>query len=292
VIWPAFQTRASGKWVLAGEHSVLRGASAIALPHPEYGLSLSFDPTGSDTQFQVKPSNATGVIQGLLLGVLGADAQLPQGILEIQSSIPIGAGLGSSAALCVAVSRWLAGSLRFAESEILSFATRLEHRFHGKSSGMDIAVIAMDQPVLFSMQKGPTTLNVKKTPRFTFHDTGIRAQTRACIQKVEEYVRNHPAEGLRRDEEMGDASRIAMDGLILYSAGNNAGSSEQIRGLQLIQKSMRQAQECFYSWGLVPPEAQQLEALLLSQGALAVKMTGAGGGGMMVSLWEDSISSY
>lgn len=288
MIWPAFQTRASGKWVLAGEHAVLRGASAIALPHPEYGLSLSFEPKPLLAGLQVEPLSATSVVQELLEGVLGVATKLPDGKLQIQSSIPIGAGLGSSAALCVAVSRWLSDPLQLAEAEILAFATRLEHRFHGKSSGMDIAVIAMGQPVLFSMQKGPIALNVKKTPRFTFHDTGIRAQTRTCVQKVEEYVRNHPADGLRRDEEMGMASRMAMDGLILYDGGN----SEQTRGLQLIQKSMRQAQECFYSWGLVPPEAQQLEAALLSKGAMAVKMTGAGGGGMMVSLWEDSISSY
>ena len=37
-----FSTRIPGKWVLAGEHSVLRGASAIALPHPEFSLAFDF----------------------------------------------------------------------------------------------------------------------------------------------------------------------------------------------------------------------------------------------------------
>ena len=57
-------------------------------------------------------------------------------------------------------------------------------------------------------------------------------------------------------------------------------------GLKHLTQAIQIAQECFYRWGLVPPEAQLLEQKLLREGALATKLTGAGGGGMVVALWE------
>ena len=278
-MWPSFQVRVPGKWVLTGEHSVLRGASAIALPHVDYGLSLSFEPDELSDSLMIQPASATSVVLEILRSVEPSFA-LPSGIIRIESSIPIGAGFGSSAALCVAITRWLAGPLGIQEDQILSFATSLEHQFHGKSSGMDIAVIAVGKPISFSMEKGPGSLDIRAIPRFTFHDTDVRARTRECIEQVQEQGRSQPVLGLRNDERMGAASRIAVEGLIHYDEGRRA------QGLELIQSAMRQAQECFYSWGLVPPEAKKLENELLSQGALAVKMTGAGGGGMMVALWD------
>lgn len=284
--WPAFKTRASGKWVLTGEHSVLRGATAIALPHPEFGLSLDFEPDERMGTLRVEPQTAQNVIQELLSAFHNQFPSTPRGTLRVESSIPIGAGLGSSAALCVAMSRWWAKNLKITDSEILRFATRLEDRFHGKSSGMDIAVITAGQPIVFSMENGMCPLQVKKIPRFTFHDTGIRASTRECIQQVEAYGRRSSLEGLQRDQAMNFASRLAMEGLLRYDEG------EMKQGISWIRDAMQRAQDCFYLWKLIPAEAEKLESELLKQGALAVKMTGAGGGGMLVALWEDSFSTH
>lgn len=284
--WSAFEISVSGKWVLAGEHAVLRGGTAVALPHPEFKISLTFEPNDSSHQLRVEPESATPVIDDLLSGVRDAGSPLPKGVLRIVSSIPIGAGLGSSAALCVAMSRWMARPLKIAENEIMKMATHLEHRFHGKSSGMDVSVITVGQPIEFSMEKGHRSLDVQKIPRFTFHDTGLRARTRDCIEKVEEFGRKHPDEGRQGDQSMSLASKLAMEGLTQYHAGDSA------QGLRLIRDAMLQAQKCFYTWGLVPPEATEIEAELLRKGALAVKMTGAGGGGMLVALWNDPISTH
>src|SRR5947209_5983562 len=59
-----------GKWVLAGEHTVLRGGRAVALPHPSFGLELEFTP---GERFEVFPRGAEEVIQGLF-SAIGAEA--------------------------------------------------------------------------------------------------------------------------------------------------------------------------------------------------------------------------
>lgn len=294
-----FRTQVTGKWVLAGEHSVLRGVCAVALPRRDIGLSLTFQP--AEVSLSSEPSGGQGLkvdpadSQTLIEDILGAvgDAlqaegksfTLPRGILKLESSIPIGAGLGSSAALCVALARWMKEPLSLRADDLVSFATQLEHRFHGRSSGMDVAVIAAGEAVSFILGRGVVPLGIKRLPYFTFHDTGLRSRTSDCVQKVEKFRADNPLKAIEVDEWMAEASRLAIEGLLLYDSGR------QEEGLKVLKYSMQKSQDCFNSWNLVPREAVEIEKKLQAQGALAVKITGAGGGGMVVALWSDDLSS-
>jgi len=286
-MWHAFETRVPGKWVLAGEHSVLRGSTAVAMPHPEFGLTLRYEP--GTFQLEILPEKARPVVLELLNSIKDdleskdRSFTLPSGRISVESSIPNGAGLGSSAALCVAIARWLRESLGFADSELFEFARSLEHRFHGRSSGMDIAVASQGCPISFAMNRGAEALKIKKIPNFTFHDTGLRARTSDCVIKVEVFREETPFLGMKADEAMGVAARKAIEGLVAYDVGNTEA------GLDLIAYAIKQAQECFYTWQLVPEQGKRLEESLLRQGALACKMTGAGGGGFIVALWPDGV---
>lgn len=295
-MWASYHVRVPGKWVLTGEHAVLAGGEAVALPHPEFGLTLSFQPQvwpEGGERILVVPESATPVLRDLLKSAFsilrekGASFQEPSGTLQIESTIPIGAGLGSSAALCVAITRWIAAAGLLPESQILSFATQLEHHFHGKSSGMDIAVIALGEPIAFSMGRAPIPLGTRRIPRFTFHDTGLRSSTRECVAKVELLRRTSGELAKRLDQTMADTALMAMEGLAAYNSGN---PEEREQGLDMIAHGMRQAQECFYQWKLVPAEAQKIERELMKKGAMGVKMTGAGAGGMLVALWPDHLN--
>lgn len=294
--WDAFQTHASGKWVLAGEHAVLKGATAVTLPHLDVGLKLSFEPAQvfekptnelqpgelqtnelKMDELHVEPSDASQLVHEILSQFLGPVAHgvqslWPKGRLRIQSTIPIGAGLGSSAALCVALTRWLAAPLKLTRERIADFATELEHRFHGRSSGMDVAVIASGEPIAFVKGQTPRPLYVKRMPRFTLHDTGLRSKTNDCIRQVEAFREESPVLAAEVDASMSVAAQEAIQGL-------------QSDNLNQVKVAMDRARECFYAWKLVPPEAKALEEKLLKEGALSVKLTGAGGGGFLVALW-------
>ena len=274
-----FNVQVPAKWILAGEHAVLRGETAVALPHPDLRLELSHEPTDFN-ELLITPAPANKVISELL-GALEDDWQekgvsFPRitGRLKIESTIPIGAGLGSSAALCVALTRWLTPILNLDPSGEREFATRLEHRFHGQSSGLDVAVIALNQPIRFSISKGAEPLEIEKLPQFTFHDTGQRSRTSDCVLRVQKFRSEQPASATRIDEAMGLASRKAIEGLLTQDPG-------------LLAEAMKEAQECFYSWELVSAGIRRMELELIKQGALGVKLTGAGGGGMLVALWPN-----
>lgn len=276
--WFRFQKKVPGKWVLAGEHSVLRGATAVALPHPEFGLTLTFEPDSSG-RLSVDPASAESTLLDLLEAVEEnwqesheRSFPRPSGRLRIESTIPMGAGLGSSAALCVALAHWMSEPLGIPESELFEFAKSLEHRFHGKSSGMDVAVVTAGRPISFSMNQGARSLQIQALPKFTFHDTQHRARTSDCILRVEKLREENPFLGMKTDEKMATASRKATEGLIRSD-------------LAVLTQAMKEAQECYYTWELVPGDAQRLEQELYRQGALAVKLTGAGGGGFLVALW-------
>ncbi len=283
-MWPSFQTRVSGKWVLAGEHSVLHGATAIALPHPEFTLNLSFQP--SSTELSVEPKSSHTMISDLFRAVEDERAlddlpiSKPEGTLHLSSTIPMGAGLGSSAALCVALTRWMAEPLSISSQDFFEFARRLEHRFHGRSSGMDIAVILENEAISFNLEKGSLPLGIRTLPRFTFHDTGLRKRTSDAVFQVENFREEKPWLALQTDEAMSSAARFGIEGLERYHLG------DADAGLRLIANAMSQAQECFYTWGLIPREIKNLEEDLRAQGALGVKITGAGGGGFLVALWK------
>jgi mevalonate kinase len=218
-------------------------------------------------------------VQGLLDGISDFRGLECAGELAIQSSIPVGAGLGSSAALCVAVTRWLAGPLGLRSEQVGAFATRLENFFHGESSGMDVAVCLADAPVRFVRGGEPQPLELRRLPRFTFHDTALRARTSDCVARVGAFQTAQLELGRRTDELMAEASAAAVEGLRLYDAGESG------TGLERIARAMSLSHECFERWDLVPPEARALRQELLQRGALAAKLTGAGCGGMVVALW-------
>lgn len=270
-----FEVRLPAKWVLAGEHSVLRGGLAVVLPHPEFSLQLRYRQGEPGTARQFTTPEAHSVVASLLQQAerLDPSLRLPEsGTFWVKSTIPTGAGLGSSAAFCVAVARWIEAQGVLPPAQLFEFARSLEDHFHGTSSGMDVAAVLAGEPASFTRSKGAEPLGVGRLPRFTFHDLGVRASTRDCVEKVQALLAADPEKGQALDGQMSSAAHLARLSLV----------REDWRGLA---QAMDQAQGCFRQWGLLPPEALDLEGDLRARGALSVKITGAGGGGFLVALW-------
>ena len=111
-----------------------------------------------------------------------------------------------------------------------------------------------------------------------------RASPLEISRRVELLREEDPVSAIRADELMGRASRQILEGLSRFdrAGGATGGDGEALR---LVADGMKSAHEAFLVWSLVPGKVQRELEDLQRRGALAVKLTGAGGGGFLVALW-------
>lgn len=276
-----FQTIAHAKWILAGEHAVLRGSPALVFPIPSKSVKLSYVEK-SDTLTADFDAPYGETLLMFFWGVLETGLKVVeknrsdiQGHFFLENNIPMGAGLGFSAALCVVVARWFLWRNWIAEADLFEFARRLEDNFHGKSSGVDIAGVITKHGMHYKIGEGMSPVHYQWQPHIYLSYSDQLGVTATCIKKVKELWEKDEALGKAIDQQMIDSVLLAEQALQM---------NEQ-DGMLALTTALRQAHHCFVQWGLVQGELQNHCEQLLNAGALAVKPTGAGGGGYVLSLW-------
>lgn len=277
-----YRTSTHGKWILAGEHAVIRGHGALVFPVPEKTLNLHYLPSSTALHIQGRLLEDKDTTQILLRKVLehglkhvNRSLTSVNGELYIESNIPVGVGMGASAALCVALTRWFISQQWLSENDEFRVARELEHFFHGQSSGMDIIGVSNQTPMYF--QKGQSEpLKLSWMPKWKLSFCGEQGPTAKCVQSVQELWAQFPHKGQALDQQMQAAVMNAKQALETpYTLQNQQ---------DLIQ-AIQQAHNCFEEWGLITPSLQAHIHDLHTQGALAAKPTGSGKGGYVVSFW-------
>ncbi|MBA2711003.1 MAG: mevalonate kinase [Tatlockia sp.] len=276
-----FQSTTYGKWILAGEHAVLREHEALVYPIKEKTLCLKY--SKSEKELSAHYEGLSGPEMQLLFWsvlekgqqLLGKSLNNLTGHFHLYSNIPIGVGMGASAALSVAAARWFRFQNFINEEKFFSFARDLENLFHGKSSGLDIAGVSADKGVRF--QQGQIKPLIQDwQPKWYLSSCGQIGITSHCIKQVHALWQKDAEKGDEIDKKMSESVHKAKAAL----------EKETPDSLQNLAKAIAQAADCFKQWGLVSETLQQHMQLLTNAGALAVKPTGSGGGGYVLSLWD------
>jgi mevalonate kinase len=264
------------KLLLFGEHILLQGAAALAVPAPK------FVGHWSDVSAHSKQDDHPSLMpfaQSQQLKALD-DLDLPLFLAELgnglffDSSIPIGYGLGSSGALCAAVYHRYCREKTSDASELKRLFAQMEGFFHGSSSGVDALTSYLNQPVLIKAiheVSAPTCKNWgQEAPVVFLIDSGLPRQTAPMVRWFQEMCA--VPDNLSRLQH---AYLPAHESLVnAWIGADKQAFWESLRVVSNFQ---------FQHFGpLIPGSLQQLWARELNNTDLLFKLCGAGGGGFLL----------
>ena len=257
----------NAKIIVAGEHAVLDNSPALVLPVKNHILGLNVSENSKFAVSYTGDNNINNANQILHYFILNA-ANICQKTLynkwSFNNNIPVGAGLGFSAALAAIVAKHFASIGYIKSHEVFSFAHELEQPIHGHSSGCDIAGALATTPIVYKMTNQITQLN-QWSPYLAWTSTKTKSNTKDQVKKVK-------GQDKKSVLRMQEAAELAI----------KAWRQENI---SMLSTAMTMAESCFLSWNLVTQEMADKTRQLKDMGALACKPSGAGGGGCILSLW-------
>jgi mevalonate kinase len=159
--------RAHGKIILIGEHAVVYGAEALAVPVPQLPVTASVaqlpDAQGGsgEVSFSVTSSvsgtvamQATDGLQRLVEEIKERTEVTDEAHIDVvvDCAIPLGRGLGSSAACARAIVLGLADLFdrELDETSVFELVQIAENMAHGRASGVDALATGAPAPIRFS----------------------------------------------------------------------------------------------------------------------------------------------
>lgn len=196
--------------------------------------------------------------------------------IEINSSIPVGAGLGSSAAVIAATAAATGALLdvKLSKEEIFRITYETERIVHGNPSGVDPAISTFGGAIIFQVDTGFKPLDAKENIPLVIGETGVVRSTRAQVEKVRIIVEKYP----RIVENIMKAAREVVLRAIDAFKEND---------LKTLGALMNMNHALLYGIGVSDESLEWLANAARKAGALGAKLTGAGGGGCMIALSED-----
>jgi mevalonate kinase len=276
---------APGKIILFGEHAVVYNRPALAVPvtqvqaHVDVSAShhagIWLNAPDISLHAELSTLSSTHALRAVVESVfqfLGITA-FPPVNLQIQSTIPVASGLGSGAAVSVAIIRALSSMVNrpLSNDEVNTLAYEIEKLHHGTPSGIDNTVITYARPVYFIKSQPIETFYVGAPFTIVIGDTGVSAPTRESVGDVRKLWEADKARWETVFDQVGNIVRKAREAI---EAGN-------MRALgPLMDANHALLQEMTVS----SPELDRLVLAAKAAGAMGAKLSGGGRGGNMIAL--------
>jgi len=285
---------APAKVILFGEHFVVYGEPAVVtaidkrvyasagLRHDRrlYVNSADLGVSGFFVKERFEPERGggeararLGLVKAVVERVMKSHGQERGLNVGIRSSVPVAAGLGSSAAVAAstaaAVSELLNAGLN--REEIFQVAYEAERLVHGTPSGIDPTISTYGGTILFQRDEGFTPIEVEGDIPLVVGNTGIERSTGDLVALVRDKRRRYPTIVEPVIKSGGEIARRAVGAL---KEGD----------LHTLGELMNLNHALLCGVGVSNEPLEKLVYAARNAGALGAKLTGAGGGGCMIAL--------
>jgi mevalonate kinase len=301
---------ASGKVILFGEHAVVYGRPALAVPvtqvqaeavvevgAPGSGLTIVARDLGEQITLRDAPADQPlAAVARLALTHMGlAD---PDWRITIHSTIPVASGMGSGAAVSAAIVRSLADAKsksanqqisntqhairniypELTAADLSALVYKVEKLHHGTPSGIDNTVIATGQPVYFVRGQPPQPFPIERPFWLVIADTGIRSPTKITVGDVRLAWQQEPARYEALFDRIGAVAEAARAAIC---AGQ----------IEALGPPMDENHVLLQELGVSCAELDALVAAARVAGACGAKLSGGGRGGNMIALVTEATAS-
>ncbi|TVR03636.1 MAG: mevalonate kinase [Deltaproteobacteria bacterium] len=272
---------APGKVLLLGEHAVVHGEPALAAAL-ELAVEIRHEPGNATLRLRdsgggldTRPGHPDRVGRALEAILQALPPEAGSGELTVRSSIPPGAGLGSSGALCAALVRVLeaAHDLQLDPMQRLTAALAGERVFHGNASGLDPAASLFGGLIRFVRGTPPSIrpVTIARPLDLVVAQVAPGADTRRMVDDVQRRIDSLPAGGRAILRTIG----ICVDAAVDCIGGGD---------LDGLGQAMDMNHGLLTSLGVSTEALDHAVRLARAHGAAGAKLTGAGGGGCIVAL--------
>ncbi len=295
---PLVNSSAPGKIILFGEHAAVYSRPALAVPvtqvhvdvevldSPRAGIFIHAP--GIDLHAELNTLPADHPIASVILKLFSPPFSSPHFFFEkmggqrgveisITSTIPVAAGLGSGAAVSVALIRALSSFLfrSLSDDEVNMLAYEIEKLHHGAPSGIDNTVITYAKPVYFIKGQPVETFKVGKPFTIVIGDTGVPAPTKESVGDLRRLWLRNTNHFESIFNEIAQISLIARRSI-------ESGRPELLGNLMDHNHSLLK------DMTVSSPELDKLVEAARDAGALGAKLSGGGRGGNMIALVEQA----
>ena len=266
--------QAHGKLILLGEHAVVYGVPAIAVGISAGVSAQAFPAEASSLSLgELRASAAEDNELGRAFSALLSALRSPPVRVEVTLGMPVGSGLGASAAIGVAIAKSVLEVLAAPEDEgrVLEAAAAWENVFHGSASGIDAAAAFHGGCLWFEKAAGARSLPLGAELSLCVALAGPPASTRLMVESVAKLRARRPE---LVDKSLAGIRSLVENARLALAAGDVHALGKLMDLNQMILSGL------FVSTDGIESACEAAR----SAGALGAKLTGAGGGGAVVAL--------
>ncbi|WP_157023351.1 mevalonate kinase [Companilactobacillus ginsenosidimutans] len=280
--------KSHGKMIMMGEHAVVYGYPAIALPLVSIPaivrIKESKEKTLSSNYFVGKISELPESLSGVKYLIDVLDNEMNQHkinySISIDSGLPIERGLGSSAAIGAAITKAFFDFFKrpLNESKLLEHINKSETVTHGKASGLDAQTVISDFPIKFSKGNSAEHFSFKSDGFIVIADSGIKGKTKQTVGDVRKMYDSDKDTVGQELKDLGTHTDVAVTAL-------------KTNNLKRLGEVFTDANSILSKLNLSVPKVDQLIDAANSAGSLGSKITGGGRGGCIICVARNLTSA-